>query len=72
MLRDNFGYNGSNDTAKEFVDTINQMAKILNGLKVDMGGNRGGTDIVNVIQKGDGLVLDLRNVEIQPPTPPVP
>ena len=71
MLRDNFGYNGSNPAAKELVETINAMAKLLNNITVDMGAN-GGVDAVQVNRMNEGINIDMSNVYFEQPTPPVP
>lgn len=70
MFRDDFGYAGNNPAAKELVETINGMAKLLNGLQFDMGPS-GGTDVVKIAQRGDRTVIDMSQVYI-PPVPTSP
>lgn len=65
MLRDNFGYDGNNPDAKEFVETVNAIAKLLNGMSIDFGVN-GGTDVALIRQEG-GLKIDLTRLYLAPP-----
>lgn len=59
MLRDNFGYNGNNADAKEFVNTVNNIAKLLNGMEMDYGKENGGTSVAVFTQEDNGLKIDL-------------
>ena len=68
MLRSDFKYTGSDKNKAEFVETVNQLARLINGLKFDWGVN-GGLDITNVEQTNNGLIVDFQRVEI-PYTPP--
>lgn len=67
MLRDNFGYDGTNEDAREFVETVNQISKLLNGLSFDFGEN-GGKDVTTFKQTSGGLQVDLTRLYI-PPNP---
>ena len=67
-MRSNFGYNGSNPAAKEFVQTVNELVKMLEGLQVDMGAN-GSTDVVRVDKRGSSMKIDMSQVYIPQPTP---
>ena len=68
MLRSDFKYTGSDENKAEFVETVNQLARLINGLKFDWGVN-GGLHITNVEQTNNGLIVDFQRVEI-PYTPP--
>jgi len=69
MLRDDFGYAGPNAAAKEFVDTVNQMAKLLNGMGIEFNNESGGKDVTRINQTQGGLKIDLTRLVI-PPTGP--
>ena len=68
MLRDDFEYDGPNDGMGELVQTVNQIAKLLNNAVVDLGSN-GGTDLAPILTDGDRLVIDLTRLYIEPPPP---
>ena len=70
MLRSNFGYDGNNADAKEFVETVNRIAVLLNGLSFDFGAANGGTDVTTFEQTGKGLKVDLTRLYMAPPPTP--
>lgn len=66
MLRDNFGYNGNDETAKAFVETVNAIARLINGMQFDFGETNGGTNIADIRQDPDGLLIDFTRLYIPP------
>lgn len=63
MLKSDFKYNGSSQVSKEFVDTVNTIAKLINGMSVDLGPN-GGTDVAKIEQNESGLKIDMTKLYI--------
>jgi len=63
MLKNNFRYSGTGRTL-EFVDVVNQIASLINGMTFDFGAVNGGKSIADVTQNSDGLNVDLTRLDL--------